>query len=83
MVTNNSDPTSWVTQKEHYFSLHGIIYELDKLFYVILYLDLEQWWKWCKNSRQGYIVMTQFVADLYDRFDTDTHYLSHLTKLKH
>jgi hypothetical protein len=33
------DPIGWVTQMEHYFSLHGITFELDKLCYVFLYLD--------------------------------------------
>jgi hypothetical protein len=69
---------------EHHFSLHGITNELAKLLYVVLYLDPE-WWKWCqwhKNSCQSYIAWTQFVVELYARFDTDTHYLGHLTKLK-
>jgi hypothetical protein len=35
------DPMVWVTQMVHYFSLYGIIYELAKLHYVFLYLDLE------------------------------------------
>jgi hypothetical protein len=35
------DLTGWVTQMEHYFSLHGITDELAKLRYVVLYLDLE------------------------------------------
>jgi hypothetical protein len=38
---DGSDPTTWVTQMEHYFSLHGITDELTKLHYKILYLDLE------------------------------------------
>jgi hypothetical protein len=81
---DGSDPTSWVTQMEHYFSLHCITDELDKLCYVVLYLDPEQWqwWQWRKNSCKGYITWTYFVAELYDRFDIDTHYLSRLTKLK-
>jgi hypothetical protein len=33
------DPTSWVTQMEHYFSLHGIIDELMELLISVLYLD--------------------------------------------
>jgi hypothetical protein len=68
---DGSDPMGWVTQTEHYFSLHGITDELAKLRYVVLYLDPERWkwWKWCKNSRQGYISWTQFVAYLYDRFE--------------
>jgi hypothetical protein len=37
-----SDPTAWVTQMEHYFSLHSITDELTKLRYEILYLDLER-----------------------------------------
>jgi hypothetical protein len=35
------DPTGWVTQMEHYFSLHGIIDDLIKLCIDVLYLDLE------------------------------------------
>jgi hypothetical protein len=69
---------------EHYFSLHGITDDLTKLHISVLYLDLERWkwWKWRKNSCQRYISWTQFVADLYECFDTDTHHLGHLTNLK-
>jgi hypothetical protein len=35
-----------------------------------------------KKFMSGYIAWTQFVAELYARFDTDTRYLGHLTKLK-
>jgi hypothetical protein len=47
----------WVTQMEHYFSLHGITDELAKIRYDVLCLDpkLWKWWQWCKNPRQGYI----------------------------
>jgi hypothetical protein len=81
---DGSDPTGWVTQMEHYFSLHGITDDLAKLRYGILHLDLERWkwWQWCKKARQGYVAWTQFVAELYDRFDSDTHHLGRLTKLK-
>jgi hypothetical protein len=43
---DGSDPTSWVTQMEHYFSLYDITDDLDKLRYGVLYLDQErcQWW---------------------------------------
>jgi hypothetical protein len=37
------DPTSWVTQMEHYFSLYGITYYLAKLRYGVLHLDQECW----------------------------------------
>jgi hypothetical protein len=33
-------PTGWVTQMEHYFSLHGNTNDLSKLHYGDLYLDL-------------------------------------------
>jgi hypothetical protein len=36
------DPTSWVTQMEHYFSLYGITDDLDKLRYGVLHLDKER-----------------------------------------
>jgi hypothetical protein len=54
---DGSDPTSWVTQMEHYFSLYGITDDLAKLRYGVLHLDQErwQWWQWRKTSRQGYI----------------------------
>ncbi|MCZ2221939.1 retropepsin-like aspartic protease family protein, partial [Corynebacterium pilbarense] len=69
---------------EHYFSLYNITDDLAKLRYGVLHLDQErwQWWQWRKTSRQGYIAWTQFVAELYERFDTDTNHLVRLTKLK-
>jgi hypothetical protein len=81
---DGSDPTGWVTQMEHYFSLYGITDDLAKLWYGVLHLDQErwQWWQWRKTSRQGYIAWTQFVTELYECFDTDTNHLGHLTKLK-
>jgi hypothetical protein len=81
---DGSDPTGWVTQMEHYFSLYGIIDDLAKLRYGVLHIDQEcwQWWQWRKTSRQGYIAWTQFVTELYERFDTDTNHLGHLKKLK-
>jgi hypothetical protein len=39
---DGSDPTGWVTQMEHFFSLHGITDELAKLYYNVFYLDLER-----------------------------------------
>jgi hypothetical protein len=41
-----SDPTSWVTQMEHYLSLYNIIDDLDKLRYGVLHLDQEHWQWW-------------------------------------
>ena len=81
---DGSNPTGWVTQMEHYFSLYNITDDLAKLRYGVLHLDQErwQWWQWRKTSRQGYIAWTQFVAELYERFDTDTNHLGRLTKLK-
>jgi hypothetical protein len=78
------DPTGWVTQMEHYFSLYRIKYELAKLRYGVLDLDQEcwQWKQWRKNVHQGYVFWTQFVAELYEHFETDTNHLGCLTKLK-
>jgi hypothetical protein len=78
------DPTGWVTQMEHYFSLYNITYDLAKLRYGVLHLYQEcwQWWQRRKTSRQGYIAWTQFVTELYECFETDTNHLGHLTKLK-
>jgi hypothetical protein len=78
------DPTSWVTQMEHYFSLYDITYDLAKLWYGVLHLDQEhwKWWQRRKNTCQGYVSWTHFVAELYEHFDTDTNHLGSLTKLK-
>jgi hypothetical protein len=81
---DGTDPTSWVTQMEHYFSLYAITYELAKLWYGLLHLDQEHW-KWCqwtKNAHQGYVAWKQFVANIYECFDTDTNHLGHLKNLK-
>ena len=78
---DGSYPTGWVTQMEHYFSLYIITDDLAKLRYGVLHLDQEHW-QWRKNSREGYIAWTQFVAELYERFDTGTNHLGHLKKLK-
>jgi hypothetical protein len=54
---DGSEPTGWVTQMDHYFSLYKIIDDLAKLHYGVLHLDQErwQWWQWRKTSHQGYI----------------------------
>jgi hypothetical protein len=70
-----------VTQMEHYFSVYEITDELAKLRYDVPHLDLECW-QWRKNVCQGYVAWTQFVAELYELFDTDTHHLGGLTKFK-
>jgi len=81
---DGSDPTWWVTQMEHYFSLYGITDDLAKLWYVVLHLDQEhwQWWQWRKTYHQGYIAWTHFVEEIYEHFDIDTNHLGRLTKLK-
>jgi hypothetical protein len=81
---DGSDPTSWVTQMEHYFSLYGIRYDLAKLQHGVLHLDQEcwQWWQWRKNSHQGYMAWKHFVVELYECFNTDTNHLCSLIKLK-
>jgi hypothetical protein len=40
---DGSDPTGWVTQMEHYFSLYNITNDLAKLQYGVLHLDQEHW----------------------------------------
>jgi hypothetical protein len=81
---DGSDPTSWVTQMEHYFYLYDITDDLSKLQYGVLHLDEERWkwWQWRKNSRQGYVAWTNFVAELYQRFETDTKHFGSLKKSK-
>jgi hypothetical protein len=78
------DPTGWVTQMQHYFSLYGIMDKLSKIQYGVLHINQEcwKWWKWRKKSRQGYVAWTHFVEKIYECFDTDTNHLGHLTTLK-
>jgi len=78
------NPSAWVTQMEHYFSLHGITNDMTKLKVAVLYLDPErwQWWEWHKKSSKKYIAWSQFVTILLERFERDTHYLGRLTKLR-
>jgi hypothetical protein len=74
-----------VTQIKKKISLHGIVDELEKIHYGVLYLD-PKWWKWCEwhtISCQGYVAWTQFFSKLNEHFDTDTHHLGHLAKLKY
>jgi hypothetical protein len=51
------DPMGWVTQIEHYFTLHGITDELAKLCYGVFHLDHERW-QWRKKARLGYVAWT-------------------------
>jgi hypothetical protein len=76
-------PTSWVTQMEHYLSLHDITDELAKLWYGVLHLDLN-----VGNGGNGekcpprVCGLDTICCRIYERFDTDTHHLGRLTKLK-
>jgi hypothetical protein len=81
---DGSDPTGWVTQMEHYFSLYDIIDDLAKLRYGVLHLDQEwwQWWQWRKTSHQGYIAWTHLVVEVYEFFEPNTNHLGHLKKFK-
>lgn len=42
-IFDGIDPLGWVTQMEHYFSLHGITHDLMKLKVGALYLDSKCW----------------------------------------
>ena len=43
---DGSDPAGWVTQMEHYFSIHNITYDMAKLRVAVLYFNLERWQWW-------------------------------------
>jgi hypothetical protein len=45
-------------------------------------MECWKWWKWRKNVHQGYVAWIQFVVDIYEHFDTNTHHLGCLTMLK-
>jgi len=69
---------------ENCFSLHSIMDDLMKLHLGALYLNPEcwKWWKLHKNSNEGYIGWERFSSNLYEQFETNTHYFLQLTKLK-
>ena len=81
---NGSDPAGWVSQMEHYFSLHNITDDMAKLRVAVLYLDFErwQWWQWYKKAYGGYIAWTQFAKAVTTHFDRESHFLGRLTKLR-
>ena len=80
---DSSNPDGWVTQMKHYFSLHGITNDMIKFKVGFLYLDPGrwQWWEWHKKSYTGYFACNDFVTNILERFERDTHYLGWLTKL--
>ena len=43
---DGSDPTGWVTQMEHYFSLYDITNDFTKIWYGVFHLDQERWQWW-------------------------------------
>ena len=81
---DGSDPTGWVSQMEHYFSLYDITDELAKLQYGVLHLDQErwQWCQWRKITRQEYVAWTHFVAEIYEFFEKNINHLGCLKNLK-
>jgi hypothetical protein len=81
---DGSDPAGWVSQLEHYFSLHNIQDDETKLHVGILYLDQErwQWWQWHKKCYPGHPTWNMFTKVVCACFDRESHYLGCLTKLK-
>jgi hypothetical protein len=61
------DPSGWIIQMKHYFSLEGITYDMIKLRVGVLYIDMEQWkwWEWHKNAYEKYITWIKFVKAIY------------------
>jgi hypothetical protein len=68
---DGSDPSGWVTQMEHDFSLQGITNDMMKLTEEVLYSNMEQWkwWEWHKKSYAGYITWSQFVKVVHVCFE--------------
>jgi hypothetical protein len=81
---DGSDPTRRVSQMEHYFSLHDIQDDETKIHVGILYLDQEcwQWWQWHKKCYPGHPNWNMFTKAVFARFDRESRYLGHLTKMK-
>jgi hypothetical protein len=81
---DGSDPVGWVSQMEHYFSLHDIRDDETKIHVGVLYLDQEiwKWWKWHKKFYPGLPTWTMFTKVVCAHFDRESHFLGRLTKLK-
>jgi hypothetical protein len=81
---DGSDPTGWVTQMEHYFSLYDIIDHLAKLWYGVLHLDQECWkrWQWRKTTCQKGMLLGHTLWQRFTNALTLTPTIGHLTNLK-
>lgn len=69
---------------EQYFNLNYILDNATQLRVGIMYLDNErwQWWQWHQRCYGRPLTWKTFKKALMDRFDHDSTFLGHLTKLQ-
>ena len=78
-----SNPIRWVSQMEHYLSLHDIWDDETKLHVEFMYLDNElwKWWKWHKKCYLGLPSWTMFTKLVFAHFDREPEFFGWFTKL--
>jgi len=81
---DGSHPSAWIAQMEQYFKLNRILDDATQLMLGSMYLDNErwQWWEWHQRCTAPFRTWTQFMKALQDRFDQESSFLGHLTKLR-
>jgi len=74
----------WIAQMEQYFTLNYILDNATQLSVGIMYLENErwQWWQWNQRCYGRPLTWETFKKALMDRFDHESNFLGHLTKLQ-
>eukprot|EP00253_Pinus_taeda_P012815 PITA_12815 len=80
----NENIKAWIAQMEQYFTLNYILDDAIQLSVGNMYLDNErwQWWQWHQWFYGRPLTWQTFKKALTDRFDHESDFLGHLTKLQ-
>ena len=81
---DGSHPATWIAQMEQYFTLNYILDDVTQLSVSFMYLDNErwQWWQWHQRCYGRPVTWQTFTKSLTNRFDHESNFLGHLTKLR-
>ena len=81
---DGSHPAIWLAKMEQYFTLDHIIDDATKISVRSLYLDQVRWkwWQWHQRYYGRPVTWSIFSTALSDRFNHESNFLGHLTKLR-
>ena len=81
---DGSNLVVWVAQMEQYFIMNDMQDYQTKLHVGALYLDQKrwQWWQWHQKFHPGNITWQVSSKAFCDRFDKESNFLGHITKLR-